>query len=634
MKDPRNPFKLRASENIVPEPTFLRLFAPKVLDLIDDEAWGKVQIFQSAPGGGKTSLFRVFTPSSLQTLHRLKQRDDCKDLYKKLEALGAIGDEGPKLLGVMLSCSQGYSMIEELGIEPVQRMQLFYSLLNVRIILAALRGIALLGNLDENRDLADLAIQEDRSRTVISSPPQLPKIGTELLKWAVENEEAVCEAIDSFDPMLRENLKGHSSLFALQLLQPRNISLKGKGIFDQVVVMLDDVHKLSARQRTGLVDNVLNGRWPVTIWIAERLEALTSSEMLALGATSGRDYEPKKLEKYWANKGKQFEGTISNIADKRVRLAANTEIDTFASCLGEGNETEEDESSFVEAFNRISQRVVTDYGKDPRYTKWLQSIDTETGSIRDQAIAWRSLEIIIQRKIRETQMTLPFAYSVEEMEKSATSQVQSVAEISISNEFDIPYYFGFSTISALSSTNIEQFLDFASELFEQIIASELLNKGSVLSPRDQQGIVTKVAERRWKEIPRRVPNGAGVQKLLSAIQEFGFSETNRPNAPYGPVTGIGLSVEDQERLVRASSNDAPKISQLASVLSDCIANNLLEPRSIIQGQKNETKLVLYMNRWICIRAGLPLQYGGWRHVTPEQLVEWMEKGFRSPRNMD
>jgi hypothetical protein len=63
MKYPRNPFRLRAAENIDSDVTFLRLFGPAMLDvLVGRDLWRQVHFVRSSAGGGKTSLMRLFTP--------------------------------------------------------------------------------------------------------------------------------------------------------------------------------------------------------------------------------------------------------------------------------------------------------------------------------------------------------------------------------------------------------------------------------------------------------------------------------------------------------------------------------------------------------------------------------------------
>jgi hypothetical protein len=53
MKAPRNPFRLRRSESIDSEATFLNLFEPGILDILPVDVWNEsVQVIRSAAGGG------------------------------------------------------------------------------------------------------------------------------------------------------------------------------------------------------------------------------------------------------------------------------------------------------------------------------------------------------------------------------------------------------------------------------------------------------------------------------------------------------------------------------------------------------------------------------------------------------
>lgn len=141
MRDPRNPFHMRASEHIASDATFLRLFAPGALELLPGgELFGKLHVFQSAPGGGKTSLMRLFTPSCLLTLQAYRASEEYEKLYQHLKTIGIFDERGPRLLGVMLSCAKNYAVLEDMNIDNVHKDRLLFSLLNCRIVLAALRG--------------------------------------------------------------------------------------------------------------------------------------------------------------------------------------------------------------------------------------------------------------------------------------------------------------------------------------------------------------------------------------------------------------------------------------------------------------------------------------------------------------
>jgi hypothetical protein len=79
MRESRNPFRLRAAENIDTDLSFLRLFGPGMLDMLGDaDLWSRPLIIRSAAGGGKTTLLRLLTPQVLLSLHENRGLDETK----------------------------------------------------------------------------------------------------------------------------------------------------------------------------------------------------------------------------------------------------------------------------------------------------------------------------------------------------------------------------------------------------------------------------------------------------------------------------------------------------------------------------------------------------------------------------
>jgi hypothetical protein len=220
MPDPRNPFLKRTSEQIESDSTFLRLFSPAVLELLPgDYLWDRLQVFQSAPGGGKTSLFRLFTPSALLSLHDARANELYQELFRRIKALEAVSDAGPNLLGVYLPCGRTFAMLDDLNLEANQKDRLLYSLLNVRLVLAALRGALQLHRLKYPNDLACLGFIAPPNSYVPSWMP-VPGSGRDLFEWARSLERKICETIDSFAPTPRDGLEGYDTAFALSLISP------------------------------------------------------------------------------------------------------------------------------------------------------------------------------------------------------------------------------------------------------------------------------------------------------------------------------------------------------------------------------------------------------------------------------
>jgi hypothetical protein len=359
MRDTRNPFKLRRSENIDTDTTFLSLFEPGILEVIAEEGLPEtVQLIRSAAGGGKTSLLRLFTPSVLRRLYSRRIED--QDLFSRLQALGVIDERGPRLLGVPLLCGRNYAGLEDLRLDATLRTRLFLGLLNARIVLAVLRSALALRGLEYPSEISRVRVGAAPNLDHVPLGVDFPCSGDRLYDWARTVEKAICSALDSFGPLRARSLPGSDSLFALAVLQPQSLMIDESPVADRIVIMMDDIHMLTAPQRAILVERVIEARSKIGIWIAERFEALSTEELLASGSTVGRDHAvPIEIEWYWRAHHERFEKHVMRIADRRVRASIETELDAFRSCLEETLDAEEYQPLFERAItlSRVDQRT-------------------------------------------------------------------------------------------------------------------------------------------------------------------------------------------------------------------------------------------------------------------------------------
>jgi hypothetical protein len=628
---------MRASEQIASDAIFLKLFGPGVLELLPrDGLFDQLQVFQSAPGGGKTSLMRLFTPTCLLTLHAYRANDDYKDLYQRLKGLEVLDESAPRLLGVMLSCAKNYAALEDMDLDDMRKDRLFFSFLDCRIVLAALRGALLLRRLDYPTDLKRLQVNLDHDlaeQLGISATAT----GQQVYQWARKIEGSICDTLDSLQPSPPLTMTGHDGLYALGLLRPEQIMIDGTRVTERVLIMLDDVHKLAHRQRERLIQALVGLRNTASVWIAERLEALGTSELLGVGATANRDYgQVINLESFWRQSPKRFETTGMNIADRRARAATDVEIESFAGCLQSTLDGAEWAGKIQEALDTVISRVKEIANKQSRFKEWVTTRESLAGTIREKLVAWRTTEILIERESRKQQLAFDFSLSAVDLEKKDDSAARAAAEIYLTQEFHLPYYFGFPKLVSIASSNIEQFLAVAGELFEEAASAALVRKPHDLSPDRQEKIIRRLAAQWWEEeLPRRIPYSRETRALVDAIATYARWETYKPNAPYSPgVTGIAITMADRDKLRDASFlKSRPDATLLAAVLATCLAHNLLEAE-LNYSQGYERWMVLYLNRLLCVHFGLPLQYGGWRPKKIDELCRWQQSGFRPPKNGD
>ena len=642
MMELRNPFRVRTSEHIDSDATFLRLFSPEALDPlvgIGEGLWDRIHFFQSAPGGGKTSLFRVFTPNALRMLYASRLAEQNRELYKALNALDVFQEgRGAAVLGVMLSCARNYATLDDLPVDPARRERLLFALMNARIMMAGLRGALALRGLSFPDDLVRLTVAAPSHGEL---PPRIPvpSDGRALFQWARDLERRVFEAIDSLGPPDLTATEGHDSLHTVGLLRPALLACDGEPVADRVAVMLDDFQWLTHTQRERLMATLGELRVPVGVWAAERMEALPARELLAPGATDGREYGAVNLERYWWDaKSHRFERTVMDVASRRVKLAKGLDgLDSFESCLqsaSDGIEAVTDSDSVAETVRsrvlaRIADREAKGAVERGRFDAWVQHSETMSEGGLDRAVEWRVLEVVVERELSHSQQTLAFGepLPVEEL-KDKQSGLRSTAEFLVAREFNLPYYYGSSRLATLSTWNIEQFLALAGDLFEEVVSAEIIHKRLVpLSPIQQDRILRAHAERRWNALPR-LPSGRDVQRLLGGIGRFALGVTLRPTVSYGPVTGVGMRSAERESLAEVrTAGGAPIHQRLAGALSSAVAHNLLVAKmDHSQGQKGQKWTVLYLNRWVCIHFGLPLQYGGWRPRNVSELSQWVAGG--------
>jgi hypothetical protein len=636
-----NPFYTRASDNIDTDERFIKLFSPEILSVFRDfPIWNAVNVLRSSPGGGKTTLLKIFSPKVLNEIKGSRAYDNhAKELFQVLKELGIFDDKGNPLIAAGITAfNTQYTTLEYLNINETQKIRLFCALLNIRILLSAFKSLCEIKDLNYPKDLQRFTFNGEESPEI---PVQLRQLqnGKELYTWASNEEEKICDQIDSIYLDISGGLKGVDTLYALDFLSPQNLKLDDKKLDTRIVVMLDDVHNLSANQRNFLIKTIINKRPQVNVWISERLKALTMEELLSEGSKNGRDTNIIELERFWANRNVQFEKFAKSVANKRVEIAFENKKD-FASLLSEHMSTKY-QTIITDAQADVIARIKQKYGNIPKYDSWIKSKE-ELADIDDfdRLLEWRALEILLFRDRNKSQQTLAFDdLDVGELEYQQGNDVKIAAHLFVHDQYKIPFYYGISTICRLASSNIEQFLNIAGELFDVVLDNKVLNivnssNKLILAPEKQEDVIRKMVSQSWKDMDANIPNYEDVKKLLDAIGEFCHSETFVPNAWNSPgINGIAITMTERNDIKNTYLKDSNHhYHRIAKCLSLCIAYNLIDFKL---GYKCKGKewMILYLNRIYCTKYKLPLNNGKFKEKKVKDLAQWLNSGVTNQRKL-
>jgi hypothetical protein len=624
-----NPFLERMSERTTSDQEFVRLFSPKILERLPDVAFaGAVHIFRSPPGGGKTTLLRAFTPSALRAFWNARRVQEMSEAYQGLLARRILHEQdGPLMLGVLLSCASGYADLPPGA--TIAQAGLFRSLLDCRIVLRTLRSLVSLLGYSSSEQLDLIRLEYDELGNDLKSIPTVNSAAS-LMRWAEQRERSVYAELDSVgdkDPPLMPRQVRFEGVLWLQSVQ---FIADGKAVAPKRLLMIDDLHKLRRKQRALLIEELCEIRPATPVWLAERSAAL-GEELLSQGAREGRELHQYALEEIWnTSRGQyQFATFAQNILDRRLDVQNLIPHGPFSQYLRDQlhpNDVRDEVRRGLEAF----RSEVLRHGSKPRYREWLAHAEQliaegNLESLRDLYVT----RILLVRDEAKRQLALELApLSADELADRDSSQVQAAAEIFMNDELKIPYYFGMERLCVMATSNVEELLSLAAALYEALLAKQVLRKPELLlSPHEQEKLLKDMAKRKRDFIPKNHTEGTRAQLLLDSIGSYCRERTFVSNAPYAPgITGVRLSVGELEKL---RPDDPPLMGHrliLKRVLAECVAENLLIARPSAASTSRESGTIFYLNRTLCAYYGLPVQMGGWQDIATDELFEWMERG--------
>lgn len=609
----KNPFAIRASERIETDERFLELFSVEPLSYLEnnyanDSLWGTMTYILSSPGAGKTTLLRLFSPSVLKRV----TAKGTNLIYRKLYKLG-VKDAEEQILkcGVYLQMGRDYEFLEddELFKRREQR-RYFLSLLNTRIVLATLKTCMTLAGI-KYTDLHRVSYTPDEPIKQFGEIKE-SYTGKELLDWATIQERKVCEFLDSF-VVPADGIDGNDELFALDAMKARWFTFDKKPLCSEFIFQIDDAHKLTERQKQIIRSEVAERRIQATLWVAERLETLSTEDILSDNNIQSRDYQVIRLENL--SQG-LFKKMAKDIASMRSKVSYDgTDLFTYLSEISTVNYN----SVYTEAGKRYFAQLET-LASYANYEVCIKGISKEPPY--DRAKHSRAMLIYASREDKSPSL---FGYEYEEMLGILKNDYNEYAEELLPGENrKLPQYYGQQTLIDLASSNIEQFLGISSKMYELLLSKKIMDTARCdLTPEDQDKIVRDYCRSHIEDI-KQLKRGNKIYAFLMQLIDFCQKQTFCPSYSYRTVSGFAIKEENSGQYGQDGFwfQDAQN-EELAVILKDCIANNLLNKVARTQGKKDQNWTVFYLNEWLCAYAHLPLRRGGWRKLSLARLKQWV-----------
>jgi len=623
-----NPFFKRAAEHSTEVGEFLDLFASKCLDRLSEKnefLFNMHFLFEGTPGGGKTTLLKLFTPEPLRQIGLTQKESSRYHIRQKLTELGALNTDGsPAILGIYLSCVTGYETISYNSVS----IEGFYRLIDLRILMKAIRGALHLFGGNFPRDLKKLRIdyKEEIGNRTLEILSHLIGTCDEVYKFLSKEESSFVNALTNHK---LGQLSGHYTVVSLEILRNAKWFYEDSEQIFKPVLFLDEVHCLSRKYWEALRNLIPARNLNIPIWYGIRSQVLSLDELFI---------------------GETWNGTINERDCVRIRLDSNRkksrDTDNFLLEVAE-RRIKRAPSEILNKGTSLDKFLLNDYKKKYDYSKICEELafkcneyiyaNNKFDSIKeyipysianyDKAIYLYKLSIWMEREKNKSQPEL-FAMDNDKglSDFLIKSEITNAAELFLSHDYNIPYYFGEDMILDLSSGNVQQFLNVSGKLFNRIMSNVRIKRPHNLTPEDQDEIIRSTAKDFWNDIPRYVPKGEVVQRFLKIIGSYCQQQTFRPAASYAPgITGIAMSISDYESLLKEPININSPIAKLAEIIRVCLAYNLFESgRDCIIRCKGRDWLVLYLNRLLCVYFSLPLSYGGFREQTRKTFFDWLE----------
>jgi hypothetical protein len=380
------------------------------------------------------------------------------------------------------------------------------------------------------------------------------------------------------------------------------------------VLLLDDLQDLYEDQRAHLQAELLR-RSSIPRWVAVRKYVYELEQLLPLeGTKDGREVSEIDLDQGSPSNFRRF---LENVTERRLRLTEVLQQYT----------TQNFRERLLPPPEKVSlQRLKRGLEQSIARFQELGAMGQEArlpGASDLSVTQLLDLELQLILAERKSQRDQPYIFEELMPPEPSNGKTEEAARLFMSRRYDLPYYFGFDALTSSANRNVEQFLDIAGAYVDKMIFRAELGRPPDLTAKEQDDLLKVSANRYYARIEQGFPRGYSIRQFVDNLGRFCQGVTNRPNAPISPgVTGFGLTREQLRNALALDGADEG-IKLFRETLASAVAGNVLSIKKTKQGQPGAQKIVFYLNRLLCIKFALPLNYGGWQRLPIETLIKMM-----------